>query len=286
MGNQPSSSRSQEDNDRFWREYEEADRKEKEEAAAAAAAAARKAEEDRRRQAEEMRRREEEEAERIRANAPFRKPIGPKLALSLIPNQYVDNMTINIPPGLSSSTVILTRHIINKEDVDATPKPPKNPVQQPGIYAGTTNEAAATLNYLVPEDPKINIGGMGFTGTTAFISLSPNKDYPEVLVKGRPRQTLNLTEYAKVIEEQNSEGTANIAKYKAAQLESQTPKVEQKTILWNPSETKGQNGAVAINYKTHGALTKVFLKPTIPFEIRYDPVPLLPSIDAPAPAPK
>jgi hypothetical protein len=40
-------------------------------------------------------------------------------------------------------------------------------------------------------------------------------------------------------------------------------------VLWNPSEKSGSKGAVAINYKTHGALTKVFLKPTIPFSITY-----------------
>ena len=114
---------------------------------------------------EEMRRLEEE---RRKANEAFKKPSSPSLALTNKTSNSTNN-TIKIQPGLSSSTVILSRDIIGK-------------VSKPG---------------------------------------------------------------------------------------GSVPATEESVIMWNPSETKGENGAVAINYKTHGALTKLFLKPTIPFMITY-----------------
>jgi hypothetical protein len=249
-------------------------------AKAAEAEAARKAEEDRKRQEEENRRRAEEEAARIRANAPFRKPIGPRLSLTNKESGDVNNMTIKIPPGLSSSTVILSRDIIGKVVKGAALK--KEPMKaQAGTYTGTVWEPGYTGNLLVPEDPKLSMFDLLTTPRT-YVSAFPDKDYPEVWVKGRPRQTLTYVEYHGQNAAQIVEREQNIMKFQI----SPNPPGEESVIMWNPSETKGQNGAVAINYKTHGALTKVFMKPTIPFEIRYEPVPLLSTIDAPAPAPK
>jgi hypothetical protein len=45
----------------------------------------------------------------------------------------------------------------------------------------------------------------------------------------------------------------------------------QKVVrMWNPSDnpTDG-DGAIALNYETHGALTKLYLKPTLPFNLTF-----------------
>jgi hypothetical protein len=47
--------------------------------------------------------------------------------------------------------------------------------------------------------------------------------------------------------------------------------------MWNPSDDPvDKYGSHAINYNNYGSLTKLFLKPTIPFQITYDPTGTLP----------
>jgi hypothetical protein len=261
------------------------ERRQREEAAAARA----RAEADRKRQEEEKRRRDEEEAARIKANAPFRKPTPPRLALTNKEAGNVNNMTITIAPGLSSSTVILSRDIIGKVSKTGTQTKPKEPMKAAaGRYAGTKWEPMYALNMIVPEDPNSTDFSL-LPGNNIYISAFPDKDYPEVWVKGRLREGLNYSTYGNILTQQSVELKANQIKAEAAlaaAVRGQASATEESVIMWNPSETKGQNGAVAINYKTHGALTKVFLKPTIPFEIGYDSVPLLRPNVPPPPAPK
>lgn len=234
-----------------------------------------RAEEDRKRQEEEKRKRDEEqrkrdeEAARIKANRPFQKPTPPRLGLTPRPNGSVNNMTITIAPGLSSSTVILSRDIIGKGS-EYYPEPMEI---SPGKYAGTFWEGYYIQNFFVPEDPSFRLPPLqdGDKTTYQFTSAFPNKNFPEVWVKGRQPQTLTKLEYQIILVEQDTEMRTN----RFNKFVNPRPLSEQNVILWNPSETKGENGAVAINYKTHGALTKVFLKPTIPFEIGYAPLPLI-----------
>ena len=270
MGANQSQNRSQEDEDRFRREGEEMERKEREEAEAErqrAEEAARKAEEDRKRQEEENRRREEEAAALRKANTPFQKPTPPTLALTNKRSNQCVNCDIVIPPGLSSSTVILSRHII-----PTGPKIYPEPMKaSSGKYAGSRWENEYIHNWRVPDDPSFvynaddnsEFVGGGTTGLL-FISAFPDKDFPEVWVKGTPPiRYNNPDQFLESTLLQDTEMRGNRSKFLYPDLS------DQKVILWNPSETKGDKGAVAINYKTHGALTKIFLKPTIPFSITY-----------------
>ena len=45
----------------------------------------------------------------------------------------------------------------------------------------------------------------------------------------------------------------------------------QKVVrMWNPSdEPSDAKGSIALNYETHGALTKLYLKPTLPFNLTF-----------------
>lgn len=45
----------------------------------------------------------------------------------------------------------------------------------------------------------------------------------------------------------------------------------QKVVrMWNPSDSPTDgDGAIALNYETHGALTKLYLKPTLPFNLTF-----------------
>lgn len=45
---------------------------------------------------------------------------------------------------------------------------------------------------------------------------------------------------------------------------------QQVIRMWNPSDSPTDgDGAIALNYETHGALTKLYLKPTLPFNLTF-----------------
>jgi hypothetical protein len=47
-------------------------------------------------------------------------------------------------------------------------------------------------------------------------------------------------------------------------------KRQQVVRMWNPSdESTDAEGSIALNYQTHGALTKLYLKPTLPFNLTF-----------------
>jgi hypothetical protein len=47
-------------------------------------------------------------------------------------------------------------------------------------------------------------------------------------------------------------------------------KRQQVIRMWNPSdEPSDAQGSIALNYETHGALTKLYLKPTLPFNLTF-----------------
>jgi hypothetical protein len=198
---------------------------------------------------------------------PFKKPTAPTLSLTNKLSSECVYCDIVIPPGLSSSTVILSRNIIGKQPkVILAPKP-----ILPGKYAGTKYQKSYVLNYMVPENPYDplllfldNFENESIAPVT-YKCAFPNKKFPEVWVDGRPAIALTKkakeeTPAQKIFNEQNLELTKNIDTIKNPDLH---------VVLWNPSEKNSDKGAVAINYRTHGALTKVFLKPTIPFSITY-----------------
>jgi hypothetical protein len=198
---------------------------------------------------------------------PFKKPTAPTLSLTNKLSSECVNCDIVIPPGLSSSTVILSRNIIGKQPkVILAPKP-----IPPGKYKGTRFEKTYVLNYMVPENPYdplllfLDNFESEVLSPITYKCAFPNKKFPEVWVDGRPaiaitKKAKEETPAQKIFNEQNLELTKNIDTIKNPDLH---------VVLWNPSEKNSDKGAVAVNYRTHGALTKVFLKPTIPFSITY-----------------
>jgi len=269
MGANASSNRSAEEEERFRREGEEMERKEQEEAEAAR----KKAEEDRLRQEERKRRRDEAEAKRRKAKEPFIRPPGPPLALS---NQTSDSTKckditssdgtikelckIGIAPGLSSSTVILSRDIIGKRPIKYTLElPVEDDYDSREEWQKDLNIPFISANGYVAPSPE-NIDGI-FPYECKF----PDKKFPDVWLDGIPSGVTTNLGFTKILNRAEEELKRNVARVK----DQGSLDEDSRVLMWNPSETNGPEGAVAINYKTHGALTKVFLKPTIPFSISY-----------------
>jgi hypothetical protein len=241
--------------ERVDREIAETQRKEAEAAAAAAEA-------DRKRQEEEKRKRDEEEANRLRTIEDFKKPFPPTLALTN-KTSFMTKGSIEIQAGLSSSTVILSRDILGKTPIAY--------LQPPGsLNANDVSvEKWKNYNFLMPTSGYTNLGdviGLADTVLLAVTSKYPDRDFPDVWVKGKPSGSMTKGAWYQIFMQQSGELEENMGKFK----NQNTPYADKKVLLWNPADKAGNKSAVAINYKTHGALTKVFLKPTIPFTITYN----------------
>jgi hypothetical protein len=74
-------------------------------------------------------------------------------------------------------------------------------------------------------------------------------------------------EYARKYAEQSFVENANRKKIDAEN------KLEKKRVrIWNPSDNPTDpEGSIALNYNNYGALTKLHIKPTIPFKVEFNP---------------
>jgi len=62
----------------------------------------------------------------------------------------------------------------------------------------------------------------------------------------------------------------DLAAWRADQQLASKKKSGKKVRMWNPSDDPDyDDGSQAINYQNHGALTKLFLKPTLPFNVTF-----------------
>jgi hypothetical protein len=225
--------------------------------------AARKAEADRKRQEEEEARKLQEFLAEIKAKADFVKPSSPTLQLKVETSGACGSCDITIQPGLSSSTVILSRDILGKIDVPKKSYPPSN-LPKDAVYDGDWFDYGQNRH----ENYARAFDGIPYSrasnGSVLYNPPYPGSDFPEVLSKADIEKMAGKVEYAKKYSEQSYVENANRKK-----IDAENALEKKRVRLWNPSETKGDKGAVAVNYKTHGALTKIFLKPTIPFSITY-----------------
>ena len=255
MGANQSQNRSAEEEERFWREAEEMERKEREEAEAAR----QRAEADRLRQEERKKRREEAEARRRKAKEPFIRPSGPPLALSNQTSRQCQRCDIVIPPGLSSSTVILSRDILGKVPIKYTIQLPR------ADDFDNDTELVAEYNFPMLDTDKYSAKTVEEALIVPYKCKYPDGKFPDVWINGIPAGVTNLQNFLAIQAKAGDEFLRNVKRVG----NQGTLDEDSRVIMWNPSETNGAEGAVAINYKTHGALTKVFLKPTIPFSISY-----------------
>jgi hypothetical protein len=174
--------------------------------------------------------------------------------------------------GISSSTVILTRNIMGQIDVG----PPKAPsskwvwddavaINDDGIpYMVETRDqtiqrCSAGCKYRVA-----NPANWGKKLTVQVPSLGGAK----VDVEKNGDAVFTETGGIIVIELFKQDLNAWRSDQRIASL--RTKNNGKKVYMWNPSDDPGDaNGSQAVNYDNHGALTKLFLKPTLPFNVTF-----------------
>jgi hypothetical protein len=118
-------------------------------------------------------------------------------------------------------------------------------------------------------------------GSTLYNPPYPGSTFPEVLSAAETVQlsggTVGQVEFAKKHAAQVAEEHKNKQK-----INAQNALAKKRVHIWNPSDPQWlRGGSHELNWNNHGALTKLFMKPTIPFKISFDPYGALYSIGSP-----
>jgi hypothetical protein len=208
------------------------------------------------------------EAEKLGAslgsNEEFKKPVSPDLKLTIGTTPACGVCTISVQNGISSSSVTLTRNILGKIDIPKRKYPPSN-LPEDAEYGGDYFDHG---NWKW-EDYATAFDGtrysQGKKGSMLYSPPYPGSDFPDVLSKADTEQMPGKIEYAKKYAAQSFVENANRKK-----IDAENKLEKTRVRIWNPSETKGYDGSIAINYFHHGALTKLFIVPSIPFSITYN----------------
>ena len=209
--------------------------------------------------------------------AKFERPANStNLALSVKNSSSCDTCKIILDPTLSSSSVTLTRDILGK--INASQKAPSDSwtwdrfvIFENGVPTLFETDAdidkrcgsQCTYKRADPSsfgqtkikasgcDEETNIGGDG----TVVLRLG-NAGANRSNVKCHFRDDKNAWE----------------ADQRLAAKRSQTRSSEKMVRIWNPSDDPTDpDGSIALNYTNYGALTKLHIKPSIPFKVEFNP---------------
>lgn len=175
---------------------------------------------------------------------------------------------LTVDPTLSSATVILTRNILGKLDAPRDPAPSDSWVWDPYVIKDENGvpKLAETWGQI-----QQRCGSPFNTKECIYVRADPSThgttiDGRKVDAGGAQKQTFDM--------QLSVAFNDDLAKWKADQASANAKNQKPKKMvrIWNPSDDPTDiNGSQSINYKNHGALTKLYLKPTIPFNITFDP---------------
>lgn len=168
---------------------------------------------------------------------------------------------IGIESDFSSSVVILSRDIMGK-----IPAPPPKAPSDSWVWDNSVGFREDGTPYLVESPEELNdrcAGGCQYR-------RAPPSTYGKTIgraIDARGFQQENngqdvIDTFADDLRQWRADQRASKAKAK-----SNNGKM---VYMWNPSDDpKDPNGSIAVNYQNHGALTKLFLKPTLPFTVTF-----------------
>ena len=221
------------------------------------------------------------------APAQFAKSAPPNLSLQIGPGKSTNCLTcaITIDPTLSSATVVLSRDILGKIQQPALPYPPSNlpkvdPSSGTDANGNGKNGCGRTGGkgygppgnvccnngcwYIVPHPNRRDDGLVeSDTGPITKFSWADGtllSDHRAHAVRGNNTNEDWTSEYLNQLAEEIQHKKDWDAK-NAARLQVR---------IWNPSDDpKDPARSIAINNREFGALTKLFVKPTIPFPVSF-----------------
>ena len=197
---------------------------------------------------------------------PTQKPFSaPNLKVGIGPGKSTNCAVcaLTIDPTISSSTVVLSRDILGKVTAPAPAYPPSNLAE----FVPSANHRE------YPEGPPDNEWCNG-----GCLYVPPHNSHP-----GPSATTLSWANGTLLSDDTDAWMNNNVAyanHWRAQQqlesahkliLDQRNASVKMVRI-WNPSDDPTDpGGSIQVNWNNHGALTRLFLKPTIPFTVSFTP---------------
>jgi hypothetical protein len=207
----------------------------------------------------------------------FERPVNSStLALSIRNSLSCDTCKIVLDPTLSSSTVTLTRDILGK--IPASQKAPSDSwtwdrfvIFENGVP--TLFETREEIEKRCAARCSYKRADPAMFGLTK-IKSSTNGEEVNVGGDGTIQLALQsaFANYANIDGHFKDDKAAWEADQRLARKRSQTNSSDKMVRIWNPSDDPTDpDGSIALNYKNYGALTKLHIKPSIPFKIEFNP---------------
>lgn len=187
----------------------------------------------------------------------FTQPTPPNINLTVSTSKNCAGCAVGSGAGTSSSAITLTRNVLPA--ISANRKP------------------------VIPPSNLPKTGDEGHTGDPGNSSCSGGCYYSPPFPSNDPKTTVSATASPPTVLSDmatawQNNGTDYRNKYNA-QKRSEEEMIQRLTLaasmikanrMWNPSDDpKDPLGSYAINYKNYGALTKLYLRPTLPFTVNY-----------------
>ena len=181
----------------------------------------------------------------------------PNVNLTVETSSQCNGCGVGIDNGLTSSAITLTRNILN--------------------------QIQANIKVVLPPSNLPKTGNSNHTGDLGKPDCNGGCTYSPPFASNDPKNTLSAaadppTLLSDEVSMWRDTGQVYLATYNAqkqredemiAKLTSAAANVKANRI-WNPSDNpRDLIGSYAINYYNHGALTKLHLKPTLPFTVNY-----------------
>ena len=187
------------------------------------------------------------------------------MALTVAKSASCRTCAIGIDPGVSSSTVILTRNIMGQIDV-----PPPKAASSKWVWDNSIGIGDDGVPYQKESSDELRqrcSGGCKYLVANPDNWLKNISRAGDVDVKGILRINAGESERLTIAFQQDLNDWRSDQR-----IAAKTPNRNngKKVYMWNPSDdpTDG-SGSQAINYNNHGALTKLYLKPTLPFSVTF-----------------
>ena len=168
---------------------------------------------------------------------------------------------IGIEADFSSSVVILSRDIMGK-----IPAPPPKAQSDSWVWDNSVAFGEDGIPYLVETPPeRTQRCSNRCNYLVADSSVWGKKRYGHP-VDAKGNTDLESGDFLTALFEED------LVAWKSDQrmASKRTQSNKKMVYMWNPSDDpKDPNGSIAVNYNNHGALTKLFLKPTLPFTVTF-----------------
>jgi hypothetical protein len=207
----------------------------------------------------------------------FERPVNStSLSLSVKNSSSCDTCKIILDPTLSSSSVTLTRDILGK--INASQKAPSDSwtwdrfvIFENGVPTlfetrqDIEKRCASRCSYKRADPSVFGLTQISASGVSEKVNVAGDGTMQLALGSA-------FANWANIDAHFKEDKAKWEADQKLTAKRSQTNTSDKMVRIWNPSDDPTDpNGSIALNYNNYGALTKLHIKPSIPFKVEFNP---------------